>query len=64
MEYDSPMACPNCNAQWGEIKGNTLVCKCGYQHTIPLKPTYEELEKRAEFLEAEIRRSQMTIERP
>ena len=57
MEYDSPMSCKKCGSEWGEIVGNVLVCKCGYRHTIPLKPTYEELEKRAEFLEAVIRRS-------
>ncbi len=54
MEYDSPMSCPNCNSMWGEIVGNTLVCKCGYRHTIPLKPSYEELEERIKGLEARL----------
>lgn len=62
MEYDSPMAC-ECGSPWGIIEGNTLICgRCGYRHTIPLKPTYEELEKRVEFLETEIRRHRMAKE--
>ena len=43
-EGDSPMACLRCQSQWGILDGNTLVCgKCGYRHTVPLKPSYEEL---------------------
>ena len=62
MEVDSPMSCPRCNSPWGKIVGNTLVCKCGYRHTVPLKPTYEELEKRVELLETENRLHRMAKE--
>jgi len=59
MEYDSPMACLRCGSPWGRIEGNVLICgRCPYHHTIPLKPSYEDLEKRVKFLEAEIRRTE------
>lgn len=44
-EGDSPISCPRCGSSWGTLEGNTLVCKCGYRHTIPLKASYEDLVK-------------------
>ena len=64
-EGNSPMSCPKCGSQWGSVEGNTLSCKCGYQHTIPLKPTYEELLKENVELKKTLRgiarRTEMTI---
>ncbi|KKM14463.1 hypothetical protein LCGC14_1705920 [marine sediment metagenome] len=62
MEVDSPMSCPRCNSPWGKIVGNTLVCKCGYRHTVPLKPTYEELEKQIKVLEARLGLAESHVE--
>ena len=47
------MGCPKCSSPWGRIEGNKLLCKCGYEHTIPLKPSYADLEKQVEELKKE-----------
>jgi len=49
-EGDSPISCPKCSSQWVMLDGNTLTCKCGYRHTVPLKKSYTELERENEQL--------------